>query len=91
MRADCLKCHGSTIDGMKYANSVHGSNSCTSCHVDIIDVEKHAKKIYIPAKVDCSPCHQTEVKEYSGSAHRIKNGFDCIECHSPIHYSEKMG
>src|SRR4030042_5062043 len=52
---DCLKCHGSTMDGMKYANSVHGPNACSSCHVDIIDFEKHTKRIYIPAKVDCSP------------------------------------
>jgi len=86
---DCLECHGRTIDGMKYANSVHGSNSCSSCHVDIIDIEKHAKKIYMPAKVDCGPCHQTEAKEYSGSVHRIKNGYDCIECHSPIHYLKR--
>lgn len=86
---DCLKCHGSTIDGMKYANSVHGPNSCSSCHVDIIDLEKHAKKIYLPAKVDCSPCHQTEAKEYLGNVHRIKNDYDCTECHSDIHYLEK--
>ena len=82
---ECLKCHGSTVDEMKYANSVHGSNSCSACHVDIIDSEKHAKKIYIPAKVDCRPCHRTEAKEYSGSVHRIKNGYDCVECHSDIH------
>ena len=86
---DCLKCHGSTIDRMKYANSVHGSNACSSCHVDIIDVEKHAKKIYIPAKVDCSPCHETEAKEYLGNVHRIKNHYDCAECHSGIHYLGK--
>jgi len=87
--ADCLKCHGSAINGMKYANSVHGPNACSSCHVDIIDFEKHTKKIYIPAKVDCSPCHQREAKEYLGSVHHTKSRFDCIECHSDIHYLGK--
>ncbi len=86
---DCMKCHGSTIDGMKYANSVHGPNACSSCHVDIIDFEKHTKRIYIPTKVDCSPCHQTEAKEYLGSVHHTKSHFDCIKCHSDIHYLEK--
>jgi len=86
---DCLECHGSKINGMKYANSVHGPNACSSCHVDIIDLEKHAKKIYIPAKVDCSPCHQTEAKEYQENVHRIKNHYDCTECHSGIHYLKK--
>jgi cytochrome b subunit of formate dehydrogenase len=86
---DCLKCHGRTIDGMKYANSVHGSNSCSSCHVDIIDFEKHTKRIYLPAKVDCSPCHQKEAKDYLGSVHHTKSHFDCIECHSDIHYLGK--
>jgi len=86
---DCLKCHGRTIDGIKYADSVHGSNSCTSCHVEIIDSEEHTKKIYVPGKVDCSPCHQTEAKEYSGSVHRIKRGYDCAGCHSPIHYLKR--
>jgi len=86
---DCLECHGRTIDGIKYANSVHGPNSCTSCHVEIMDTENHAKKIHIPTNVDCSPCHKTEAKEYTGSVHRIKRGYDCIECHSPIHYLKR--
>ena len=86
LATDCLKCHGKTIDGMKFANSVHGSNACSSCHTDVIDLEKHKKRIHIPAKVSCSPCHQKEAKEYLGSVHHTKSNFGCIECHSDIHY-----
>ena len=74
---------------MKYANSVHGPNACTSCHVDIIDLEKHAQQIYIAEKVDCSPCHEAEAKEYQENVHRIKNHYDCTECHSSVHYLKK--
>jgi len=64
-------------------------NACSSCHVDIIDFEKHTKRIYIPAKVDCTPCHQKEAEEYLGSVHHTKSHFDCIACHSDIHYLGK--
>jgi len=83
---DCLECHEEDVDKVKFANSVHGNNSCTSCHIDIIDLEKHSEGEMVPLPVDCSRCHQKEAKEYTSSVHYIRQRFTCVECHSDIHY-----
>jgi cytochrome b subunit of formate dehydrogenase len=83
---DCLECHADAIKGSKYANSVHGTNACTSCHVDIIDLEKHSEGTYVPEPVDCSGCHQKEANEYTGSVHYLREKFSCVGCHTNIHY-----
>ena len=88
---NCLKCHGSTIDGMKYANSVHGPNACSSCHVDIIDVEKHAKKSTYPQKYIVVLAMRRKQRNTQENVHRVKNHYDCTECHSDIHYLGKWG
>ena len=36
----CLKCH-EDIDQVRFARSVHGANSCNSCHWDITNIEEH--------------------------------------------------
>ena len=82
---DCLKCHDS-IDSIKFANSVHGFNACTSCHSDIIDIEKHSEGIHLPKKVNCSICHEKEAGEYITNVHKVAMGFSCDECHSEPHY-----
>jgi len=82
---DCLECHSGQIKGVEYANSVHGSNACTSCHVDIIDIEKHTKGFHRPRKVNCGLCHKKEAKEFEGSVHFTRMGFSCTNCHSDIH------
>ncbi|MEJ2067958.1 MAG: hypothetical protein P8Y09_08430, partial [Deltaproteobacteria bacterium] len=83
---DCMDCHADAIRGGEYANSVHGANACTSCHVDIIDLEKHAEGIYIPQSIDCSTCHSKEAEEYKDSVHHIREQFSCVDCHEDIHY-----
>ncbi|MCZ7583207.1 MAG: hypothetical protein M5R36_07640 [Deltaproteobacteria bacterium] len=79
------ECHDGDPDGKAYANSVHGQNSCTSCHRDIIDLEKHAEGVYHPRKVDCTVCHKEQGAEYENSIHKLDLGFDCTACHDNIH------
>jgi cytochrome b subunit of formate dehydrogenase len=88
---DCMECHADAIKGAEYANSVHGANACTSCHIDIIDLERHAQGSHIPQKPDCNMCHEKEATEYTGSVHHIREQFSCVECHADIHYITPWG
>lgn len=88
---DCMECHADAIKGAEYANSVHGANACTSCHIDIIDLERHAQGSHIPQKPDCNMCHEKEATEYTGSVHHIREQFSCVECHADIHYITSWG
>jgi hypothetical protein len=76
---DCLTCHadevtradGRTIPavGPAFAASVHGQAgaSCVDCHADLAKAElPHPEKL---ARVDCSPCHETEAEAYAESWH----------------------
>jgi len=81
----CLECH-ENIDETKFAKSVHGANSCNSCHWDITDIEEHtAKGGKIQAEsVTCHRCHKVEGAEHYASAHFI-NDVRCPDCHVKIH------
>ncbi len=85
VKEKCLECHDGQVNLLKFTNSVHGNNSCTSCHADIIDVDKHAMGEFKPGKVQCGTCHAVQFTEYKDSVHRVKNDFDCTACHTPIH------
>lgn len=97
---DCLMCHGDpeakaedgraiTVDGSRFAKSVHGELglSCTTCHSDLEGKElPHDAKL---AKVDCSMCHEDQVKEYETSVHAASRRHDpnsvaatCVNCHT---------
>jgi formate dehydrogenase gamma subunit len=99
--SDCLACHGDPqlakevdgkivslfIDQSHFANSIHGSLDCTSCHSDI-KVVPHDPA---PAKVDCSQCHSEAQQVYNESLHAkaIQNGnskaASCLDCHGSAH------
>ena len=84
--SECLGCH-SKISERKFARSVHGANSCNSCHYDIIDVKAHAKAKGARAHaepVTCHRCHKKEAAEHYASAHFI-NDIQCKDCHQGIH------
>jgi len=97
---DCLMCHGDpevkgedgrtiAVDGSRFAKSVHGELglSCTTCHADLEGKElPHEAKL---AKVDCSMCHEDQVKEYETSVHAASRRQDpnsvaatCVNCHT---------
>ena len=81
----CLECHD-TIDVKKFAQSVHGANSCNSCHWDITDIEEHTEtggKIQAEP-VTCHRCHKVAGTEHYASAHFI-NDVRCADCHVKIH------
>jgi hypothetical protein len=64
--SECLGCH-KKISERKFAQSVHGANSCNSCHWDITDVKTHGKakggRIHTEP-VTCHRCHKKEGAEH---------------------------
>jgi len=81
----CLECH-EDIDERKFARSVHGANSCNSCHWDVTDIEEHTvegSRIQTEP-VTCHRCHKAEGVEHYASAHFI-NDVKCQDCHTEIH------
>ena len=82
--ATCLGCHGDKIPVRAFAESVHGKNACTSCHVDITDLAKHMKGEIKVQKVQCERCHKKQNAEHYASVH-ISKGVMCADCHTDIH------
>jgi cytochrome b subunit of formate dehydrogenase len=80
----CLQCHGEKINSATFASSVHGKNSCTSCHIAIVDVDKHSSGGIPPEKVQCVRCHKKEAGEHYASVHML-NSINCSDCHNAIH------
>jgi len=81
---DCLGCHGGQIDSQAFRGSVHGTNACTSCHVEITDLEKHAAGEIAVRPVRCARCHKQEAVEHYASVHML-NDVGCSDCHRDIH------
>jgi cytochrome b subunit of formate dehydrogenase len=100
--SDCYSCHDDPklattnatgksvslcVTEAAFAASVHASNKCTTCHVDIADLP-HAKKLK-PAV--CAQCHkaQTEVFLKSDHGHAMSQGVTeapgCASCHGEAH------
>lgn len=80
---DCLECHD--IDIKAFSSTAHRFSSCTCCHNDVIDIEKHAEGEFKPMPVKCERCHVSEGEDYQGSIHKEHLGFVCSDCHSDPH------
>jgi hypothetical protein len=86
----CFGCHGRRINEKKFAESVHGSESCTGCHYYITDVNAHLKAMQKKGAgvqtqpVRCQGCHDEEALEFSSSVHSF-NEVQCADCHANIH------
>ncbi len=85
----CLQCHEDSVSPSGFAASVHGKNACTSCHVEVTDLDAHLAGNIEIQPVDCSLCHADQVKNHAGSVH-AENGIGCTECHSDIHSQAKL-
>jgi hypothetical protein len=93
---ECMDCHGDKtiektlpngktvslyIDLQSYRSSVHGKDSCVTCHVDAKAPHEKLKK------VSCGKCHVDAEKSYAMSSHgilRAKGVTDvpaCYDCH----------
>ena len=92
------------VDIQKLARSVHKTNDCVSCHVDIS--AKHPDD-NTPAKLaNCTGCHSAQSESYTASVHGIAlkagraDSATCSDCHdghtvvppaspeSPLHFSK---
>jgi hypothetical protein len=88
----------------KLASSVHKTNTCASCHVDI--TIKHPDD-NVPAKpASCTGCHARSIESYAASVHGLAfttghaDSATCSDCHdghaalpptspdSPLHFSK---
>jgi hypothetical protein len=108
----CLGCHAKPDlvkklgDGQKlllvvpargFAQSVHNSSGCESCHSDI-DLKGHvneprsiaSKRAFALEQTEtCRDCHKKTAKQYDDSVHSalVKTGSDkapvCSDCHNP--------
>jgi cytochrome b subunit of formate dehydrogenase len=88
---NCRGCHDDELYRSRFAASVHGNNSCTSCHADIRDLKAHMTGQARPAPVDCGACHREIAKEYRNNFHYLYEDFRCTDCHRQIHALMKTG
>lgn len=80
--SDCMTCHEdktlvrqgtNAVKGSLYVDaaalraSVHATNACTSCHVDIVEAP-HPDK-FVAKPVSCGGCHPDWAASYSASGH----------------------
>jgi formate dehydrogenase gamma subunit len=98
--SDCLDCHGDNtlwvtnaagkavslfVDKAKLAASVHGTNSCISCHADVSG--KHPDDNVELQRVVCANCHAREGASYEASVHGLAllaghtKAARCEDCH----------
>jgi cytochrome b subunit of formate dehydrogenase len=86
----CLRCHKSKIDEKAFAESVHGAESCNSCHRGVTEIKDHLKTVERneagarAEKVKCQECHDEEAIAFNSSVHFL-NGVQCTDCHTNIH------
>ncbi|MBE0597660.1 MAG: cytochrome c3 family protein [Desulfuromonadales bacterium] len=80
----CLECHSDVVTAAQFGASVHGQNACTSCHVDVVDLDKHVNGQLTPEPVNCIRCHKQETAEHFASVHML-NDIGCADCHNDLH------
>ncbi|HJZ13263.1 MAG TPA: cytochrome c3 family protein, partial [Acidobacteriota bacterium] len=94
----CLECHSDTglskktpdgkevslyVNGDTFKPSVHGGNSCISCHDDISEIP-HPEAL---KKVECATCHSSESDVFLKSSHgkafqaKAAEAPQCKNCH----------
>ncbi len=91
-QTDCLACHSDqslqdaaghsvTVDGKKFADSIHGSLKCGDCHINIKEYP-HPEQV---VKVECKSCHADEATGLSSSVHADSKEHPCTSCHGNAH------
>ena len=80
----CLECHEDVVSPVAYGASVHGTNACTSCHVEVTSLDAHISGEMMPGEPKCVRCHKKETSEHYSSVHKL-NDVSCADCHSDIH------
>ncbi|MCX5839091.1 MAG: cytochrome c3 family protein [Deltaproteobacteria bacterium] len=85
----CTDCHDDEVFRARFAGSVHGNNSCTSCHADIRNLPAHMTGNERPAPVNCGSCHQEIARDFRKNFHYLQEDFRCTDCHRGIHALKK--
>ena len=85
----CLECHEDSVAAAEFRMSVHGQNSCTSCHVEITSLAKHSDGEIEISQVSCAGCHKDVAAGHSASVH-AQNDIACTDCHAQIHSLQKV-
>ncbi len=80
----CLECHEDVISAEEFADSVHGTNGCVACHIELVDLNMHMEGELMPEPVKCVRCHKKETAEHYASVHKL-NEIECASCHHEIH------
>jgi len=89
--SSCRSCHTEEVFTKGFVRSVHGHNSCTSCHRDIKNRARHMSGQERPADVNCAACHRDVAAKYRRDVHAVKQNFACQDCHGEIHGLQKSG
>jgi formate dehydrogenase gamma subunit len=98
--SECLDCHNDKtlivtnaagrvvslyVDEAILAASVHGTNTCASCHADL--TRKHPDDNLAAKPVDCARCHARQSDSYAASVHGVAfrnrdlSAATCSDCH----------
>jgi len=87
--ASCQSCHSDQVFSSDFASSVHGNNSCTSCHTDIDNLALHSSGDKKSNPVRCASCHNEIATSYKADVHTIEQNMTCADCHQKIHAIKK--
>jgi hypothetical protein len=77
----CQSCHDDELYRVRFDGSVHGNNSCTSCHAEIRSLPAHMTGKEKPAPVNCGSCHQEIARDFRKNYHYLQEEFRCTDCH----------
>ena len=98
--SDCFDCHSDKtlyktnaagkgislfVDEARFAATVHKTNTCISCHIDV--TAKHPDDNVAVKPVNCALCHQAEGQQYATSIHGVSHQMGasgaaiCADCH----------
>ncbi len=96
----CLECHSDKtlyktnaagkgislfVDEARFKATVHGTNTCASCHTDL--TSKHPDDNVAAKPVNCAQCHEGPGKDYATSIHGVSHTMgasgaaSCKDCH----------
>ena len=89
--AECQSCHSDRALVSGFAASVHGNNSCTSCHTGIENIASHSSGEKKSNPVRCSNCHREIASSYQTDVHAVTQNMACADCHQKIHTITKSG
>lgn len=81
----CNACHSDHTFTGDFANSVHGNNSCTSCHTGIDNISRHSSGEKKSNPVRCADCHREIAASYKTDVHAVAQNMTCADCHQNIH------